>query len=105
MTRTKDWNTTKPAVRLPTVAPLHLEWQELSACRDEDATFFFGPDKERPRERARREGVAKSICATCPVLDRCLSHALEVPETYGVWGGMSEEERRMELSRRRLAVA
>jgi WhiB family transcriptional regulator, redox-sensing transcriptional regulator len=105
MTRTKDWTTNRPTVRLPVVAPLRLEWQDHAACRGEDATFFFGPDKERPRDRARREAVAKNICAACPVRAACLRHAMSVPEMYGVWGGLSEDERRLAASRRRLAVA
>ncbi|GAA1170690.1 hypothetical protein GCM10009584_09540 [Ornithinimicrobium humiphilum] len=33
------------------------------------------------------------VCATCPVLERCRAHALAAREPYGVWGGMTEEER------------
>lgn len=105
MTRIKESRVARPTVRLPVVEPLELEWQERGLCRGEDATFFFGPDKERPKDRMRREAVAKRICAGCPVRQACLQHALDVPEAYGVWGGMSEDERREQLSRRRLAVA
>ena len=44
--------------------------------------------------RRRRDERAKAICQDCPVLDECRDHALSTREPYGVWGGMSEEERR-----------
>jgi len=37
--------------------------------------------------------VAKAVCAQCPVLAACRAHALAVQEPYGIWGGLSEEER------------
>jgi WhiB family redox-sensing transcriptional regulator len=37
---------------------------------------------------------AKTLCHSCPIEEACLAYALSYPETYGVWGGMSEEERR-----------
>ena len=40
------------------------------------------------------------MCATCPVLNECREHSLAVREPYGVWGGLSEEERAEMLSRR-----
>ncbi|MGA1099875.1 MAG: WhiB family transcriptional regulator, partial [Candidatus Nanopelagicales bacterium] len=36
---------------------------------------------------------ANIFCATCPVLKQCAEHALSVREPYGVWGGMSEDDR------------
>jgi WhiB family redox-sensing transcriptional regulator len=69
------------------------EWQFEGACRSVDPEIFFHPDNERgPRRRARQE-QAKAICASCPVLQQCREHALAVREPYGVWGGMTEEER------------
>jgi WhiB family redox-sensing transcriptional regulator len=41
----------------------------------------------------RREARAKAICATCPVIDICLRTALRNNEPFGVWGGMSPDER------------
>ncbi len=43
------------------------------------------------RDRADR---AKAICQLCPVLEQCRRHALAAREPYGVWGGLTEEERR-----------
>src|SRR4051794_35371648 len=69
------------------------DWQLAGACRRSDPDVFFHPDGERgPRRRAREE-AAKAVCAGCPVLAECAAHALAVREPYGVWGGMTEDER------------
>ena len=69
-------------------------WQDAAACRGEDLMIFFGPDGERQPERDIRERKAKAICASCPVRIECLNYALRRDERFGVWGGMSERERR-----------
>jgi WhiB family redox-sensing transcriptional regulator len=69
------------------------DWQLDAACRDLDSSVFFHPEGERGSARARRQEQAKAVCATCPVLRQCAEHALRVREPYGVWGGMTEEER------------
>jgi WhiB family redox-sensing transcriptional regulator len=48
--------------------------------------------------------VARRICATCPVKEQCLEHALAHRIDHGVWGGASERERRRILKRRRAAT-
>lgn len=79
--------------RLPTPVAEVWDWQLHGACRGENTSLFFHPDGERGPARARRQTAAKAVCAKCPVIDACLKHALSVREPYGVWGGMSEEER------------
>jgi WhiB family redox-sensing transcriptional regulator len=74
------------------------DWQLHGACRDEDTDVFFHPEGERGSARVRRETAAKAICARCPVLTECAAHALAVREPYGVWGGMSEDDREAILS-------
>jgi WhiB family transcriptional regulator, redox-sensing transcriptional regulator len=69
------------------------DWQLRSACRHEDPDLFFHPDGERGPAREDRDRAAKLVCATCPVLASCRAHALRVREPYGVWGGLSEDER------------
>ncbi len=82
------------------------DWQIDGACRGVDTAVFFHPDGERGASRAQREASAKAICATCPVLMQCAAHALTVREPYGVWGGMSEDEREaLYAADRRLAPA
>jgi WhiB family transcriptional regulator, redox-sensing transcriptional regulator len=81
------------------------DWEERAACRGEDASLFFGPNRsEPPSERETREMIAKAICARCPVMEPCRDVALRQGEVYGVWGGLGEAERRTLLARRREAV-
>ena len=51
--------------------------------------------------RQQREAKAKAICARCPVRDACLAYALDTGEAFGVWGGLTEDERRAMLRQRR----
>ncbi len=71
------------------------DWQLQAACRGEDPAKFFHPEGERGPAREARIMHAKMICATCPVLKQCAEHALSVREPYGVWGGMSEDDREL----------
>ncbi len=79
--------------RLPKVLQSEYEWQYDGACVGLESSRFFSPDAERGNARADRESKAKAICATCPVIDQCRSHALSAQEPFGVWGGLSERER------------
>lgn len=79
--------------RLPGPVADSWEWQVDGACRTTGDELFFHPDGERGRRRERREAAALRVCATCPVLAQCRDHALAVREPYGVWGGMTEDER------------
>ncbi|WP_269324936.1 WhiB family transcriptional regulator [Rhodococcus pyridinivorans] len=65
-----------------------------ASCCSVGDYLFFPPTDERQHERARRERIAKKICAECPVLSPCRQYAIAVNEPYGIWGGMSESERR-----------
>lgn len=69
------------------------DWQLQGACRGHDSAVFFHPDGERGHAREDRERNAKSVCASCPVLQQCREHSLAVHEPYGIWGGMTETER------------
>ena len=79
--------------RLPGPVMDLWEWQNQGKCREADPTLFFHPEGERGSARRKRAEAAKAICATCPVIDACREHSLKVREPYGVWGGLSEEER------------
>jgi len=91
--------------RLPTPVAEVWDWQLHGSCRGESTSLFFHPDGERGPARARRQAAAKAVCAQCPVIDACLKHALSVREPYGVWGGMSEEERARLIAAEPAAVA
>ena len=86
--------------RLPGPVMDLWEWQYDGACREADPTLFFHPEGERGAARRRRAEAAKAVCATCPVIDQCREHSLTVREPYGVWGGMSEDERALALADR-----
>lgn len=75
-------------------------WQHYGACRDADPNLFFHPEGERGHARQRRAEEAKSYCARCPVIEMCRDRALELREPFGVWGGMSEDERNSLLTTR-----
>jgi WhiB family redox-sensing transcriptional regulator len=80
------------------------DWQLQGSCRGEDPAVFFHPEGERGPARAARERAAKAVCASCPVLKQCADHALAVREPYGVWGGLSEEDREAVYLRTRHAI-
>ena len=85
--------------RLPIPVMEEWEWQYKGACRDLDPEAFFHPDGERGPRRRNREMAAKAVCATCPVIAACRAHALAVQEPYGIWGGLSEDDRAVILER------
>ena len=71
------------------------EWRERAACLEYPAVLFFGlDDSESPGERRTREERAKRICLGCEVRRECLDYALTTKEPYGIWGGLTEIERR-----------
>lgn len=76
---------------------LHAEelWQAKAACRGPHTSLFFPPPHfERKDDKEMREARAKAICAACPVRKACLEYALRIHEPHGIWGGLSEAERR-----------
>ena len=79
--------------RLPGPVADLWEWQIDGSCRTADPTLFFHPEGERGPARRDRDAAAKAICAGCPVLQECRRHALTVREPYGVWGGLTEDDR------------
>jgi WhiB family redox-sensing transcriptional regulator len=69
-------------------------WWLKAACGPEKADLFFPePGSLSRREWRRREEAAKEVCAVCPVSEACLVEALLTPEEFGVWGGLTADER------------
>ncbi|MFF3001082.1 WhiB family transcriptional regulator [Streptomyces sp. NPDC057950] len=68
------------------------EWLERAACGSSDADGLFA-DSARQRQ-------AKVVCAGCPVRVECLAEALDERVEFGVWGGMTERDRRALLRRK-----
>jgi WhiB family redox-sensing transcriptional regulator len=60
-----------------------------AACRKADPDLFFPNDGDNVAQIAE----AKAVCAGCSVRDDCLAFALKYPQ-YGIWGGLTDEERR-----------
>ena len=76
-------------------------WQVKAACRGPQAAVFFPPTSfERKDEKLDRERRAKAICATCAVRRPCLDYAVKIREPHGIWGGLSEGERKRLLESR-----
>ena len=68
------------------------DWRLLAASRHADPELFFPVSASGPSLDQITQ--AKAICAGCPVRQQCLAFALNTRQNHGVWGGMSEEERR-----------
>ncbi len=79
------------------------DWRAMSACRDTDPVLFFPVGTTGPA--LEQIASAKAVCDTCEVKDPCLEFALETNQDSGVWGGMSEEERRQVRRQARAAQA
>ncbi len=83
-----DAETLAPARYLVLLASRDGGWPDRALCAEVDPELFF-PDKgESPRP-------AKRVCASCEVRAECLQDALDRRESFGIWGGLSERERRV----------
>lgn len=79
-----------PEAHGPRASPLN--WRIRAACRDVDPERLFVRGKDQHR--------AKRVCGGCPVRTECLAEALDRRIEFGVWGGMTERERRALLRAR-----
>lgn len=73
-------------------ASMRADWVSGAACleKDPDALFVRGAAQQQ----------AKQVCQRCPVVAECLAEALDNRTEFGVWGGMTERERRALLRRK-----
>ena len=90
----EDWfvdpvNLGVPGVRRPAVEDDEnaLAWQTDALCAQTDPEAFF-PEKGGSTREAKR------VCESCTVRTECLEYALQQDERFGIWGGLSERERR-----------
>jgi len=74
-----------------------LAWQDGANCRGANADLFFP-------ERGASTRAAKAICRECQVREECLEFAITTGEKFGIWGGMSERERRRVRRDRQIAA-
>lgn len=68
-----------------------MDWRYSAACRDVDPELFYPAGTDGPA--LLQIAKAKTVCRHCPVRAQCLAWAMANSELYGVWGGMSEDER------------
>jgi WhiB family redox-sensing transcriptional regulator len=73
-------------------APFAARWRQQAACHGTDLNLFYP-------ERGQSAGPARQVCARCPVRQPCLENALSNRITHGIWGGLTERERRPLQSR------
>ncbi len=73
-------------------------WQDLANCRGANPDLFFP-------ERGASTRTAKSICRECSVRPECLEFAITSSEKFGIWGALSERERRKIRKERTAAAA
>ena len=69
-----------------------MDWRDRAACLDEDPELFFPIGNTGPAILQIEE--ARAVCMRCEVREECLQWALESGQDHGVWGGLSEDERR-----------
>ena len=69
-----------------------MDWRKQAECLDESPDLFFPVGTTGPAIFQVEE--AKVVCRRCDVREQCLAWALESGQDHGVWGGMSEDERR-----------
>lgn len=86
----------------PHAHPRHdVAWHEQAACRDHDPELWYptsnrGPESDLPSPSIR---YAIEICRSCPVRKPCATAGLREP--HGIWGGMTEQQRRRVAARLR----
>lgn len=78
-----------------------MDWRHIAACREVDPELFFPIGNSGPALLQIEE--AKQVCRRCTVVDECLRWAIDSGQDAGVWGGMSEDERRV-VKRRTLRL-
>lgn len=70
-----------------------MHWHDRAACRDEDPELFFPTATSGP-EYERQVRLAKAVCERCDVRRQCLEDAIRRQVRDGIWGGMTDVERR-----------
>ena len=71
----------------PLVPPPDQDWRALGLCAGSDPDLWFSVGAFEHKQ-------AKMICRRCPVRRQCLTYAMDEPVDHGIWGGMTERERR-----------
>lgn len=80
----------------------HTDWRHRAGCRNEDPELFFPVGDSGPA--ITQTTAAKAVCHRCTAAADCLAWALATGQDHGIWGGLSENERRDLRRRTRLSV-
>ncbi|SDQ34443.1 transcription factor WhiB [Actinopolyspora saharensis] len=79
------------------------DWQHRASCRDQDPELFFPVSEVGPgAEQVQR---AKAVCGSCPVRSECLAYAQSNGLDFGIFGGLTPDERRKSARRARRTTA
>ncbi len=73
------------------------QWWDLANCLGVEPNLFYP-------ERGASTREAKEVCRGCAVRDNCLEYAIDNGEKFGIWGGLSERERRRVRRQRQVAL-
>jgi len=87
MTHRRDMSEQRADLTALVINSEQLSWQERALCAQTDPEAFF-PEKGGSTREAKR------VCLSCEVRAECLEYALAHDERFGIWGGLSERERR-----------
>jgi len=82
----------RPNCVLAPIKEITMDWRDKAACLTVDPELFFPVGNTGPA--LDQIDKAKQVCAQCPVVENCLQYAIESNQDSGVWGGLSEDERR-----------
>lgn len=78
------------------------DWRDHAMCRDTDPELFFPVGTTG--QALVTQDHAKRVCTLCSVQQQCLDYALDTNQDSGIWGGLTEDERRA-IRRQRIAAA
>ncbi|MER5915517.1 WhiB family transcriptional regulator [Streptomyces sp. NPDC001982] len=76
-----------------------MDWRERAICWGADPDLFFPVGNSSSGPTLIQTDGAKAVCRRCPVMRECLQWAIEVDPVEGVWGGTTEQERRVMKAR------
>ena len=80
-------------IESPRAWDTNADWRNRAACAEVDTNVFFPVGVTGPA--IPQIAAAKAVCRQCPVREACLEFAITTNQEFGVWGGTSEEERRV----------
>jgi WhiB family redox-sensing transcriptional regulator len=84
---------------LATAQPAEDDWRNDAACASNDTDLFFPVGTTA--DAVRQTEAVKEICGGCPAREACLDFALDTEQAFGIWGGLTEDERRVMKRRAR----